>query len=114
MPNGGRRLASSQRTARSVSFRPSSSIWICTVVSTWPSRASTWAQKSGIRYTSLATSQARVMSGIDAPVSSACRNSELIPDRSIMSLTTTVVMTSRCSRCGGIRSANRSRIGAGK
>ena len=48
MSNGGRRLCSSQRVARSVSFRPSSSTWICTVVSTWPSRASTWAQKSGM------------------------------------------------------------------
>ena len=54
------------------------------------------------------------MSGMDAPVSSACRNSDVMPDRSIMSLTTAVVMISRCSRCGGIRSANRSRIGAGK
>ncbi len=98
MSNGGRRLYSSHRVARSVSLRPSSSrarIWMAT--STSPSSASTWAQKPGMSKTSRATSQAAVMSGTDAPVSSFIRNRKVIPDRSTMSLTTAVVMISRCS-----------------
>ncbi len=45
------------------------------------------------------------MSGTDAPVSSFSRNAKVIPDRSTMSLTTTVVMISRCSRWVSIRPA---------
>ena len=105
MSNGGRRLCSSHRAARSVSLRPSSSSRIWTEVSTWPSSASTCAQKPAMSKTSRATSQAAVMSGTDAPVSSLSRNANVIPDRSTMSLITAVVMISRCSRCDPIRPA---------
>ncbi len=45
------------------------------------------------------------MSGTDAPVSSFSRNAKVIPDQSTMSLTTAVVMISRCNRCDSIRPA---------
>ena len=83
-------------------------------MSTWPSSASTCAQKPAMSNTFRATSQAAAMSGTDAPVSSLSRNAKVIPDLSTMSLTTAVVMISRCSRCDCIRSAYRSRSGAGK
>ena len=114
MSNEARRLCSSQRAARSASLRPSSVSRIWTEVSTFPSSASTWAQKPGMSKTSLATSQAAVMSGTEAPVSSFSRNPNVMPERSTMSLTRTVVMISRCSRCEPIRPANRSRSGIGK
>ena len=83
-------------------------------MSTSPSSASTWAQKPGMSKTSLATSQAAVISGTDAPVSSFSRNANVMPDRSTMSLTTEVVMISRCSRCSPIPAAYFSRSGVGK
>ncbi len=64
--------------------------------------------------TSRATSQARVRSGTDAPVSSSSRNRNVVPEVSIISLTTEVVMISRRSRCVIIRSANLARSGSGK
>ena len=45
------------------------------------------------------------MSGTDAPVSSLSLNANVIPDLSTISLLTTVVMISRCSRWDRIRSA---------
>ena len=64
--------------------------------------------------TSRATSQARVRLGTEAPVSSISRNKNVMPDVSIISLTTEVVMISRRSGCDSIRSANRARSWAGK
>ena len=55
-----------------------------------------------------------VRSGTDAPVSSISRNRNVVPEVSIISLTTEVVMISRRSRCDVIRSANLARSGAGK
>ncbi len=105
MSNGGRRLCSSHRAARSVSLRLSrlSSTW--TEVSTLPSSAWTWVQKPGMSNTLRPTSQAAAMSGTDAPVSSLSLNANVIPDLSTISLLTTVVMISRCSRWDRIRSA---------
>ena len=99
MSNGDRRLCSSQRAARSVSLRPSSSSEIWVLTSTTPSSWCTWAQNEGMSKTSRATSQARVMSGPEAPVSSFSRNQKVMPDWSTISLTTTVVMISRRSGC---------------
>ena len=48
--------------------------------------------------TALVTSQAAVISGTDAPVSSFSRKANVMPERSTMSFTTAVVMISRCSR----------------
>ena len=106
MSNGGRRLCSSHRTARSVSLRPSSSKVIWAARLTCPSSASTWRQKAGMSNTSLATSQARVKLGTEAPVSSISRNKNVMPDVSAISLTTEVVMISRRSGCDSIWSAN--------
>ena len=114
MSNGGRRLCSSQRLARSVSLRPSSSIAICGAMPMLPPRPSTWCQKAGMSNTSRATSHARVRSGTDAPVSSISRNMNVVPEVSIISLTAEVVMISRRSGWASIRSANLARIGAGK
>ena len=54
------------------------------------------------------------MSGTDAPVSSFIRNRKVVPERSTMSLTTSVVMISRRSGWVRIWSANDPRSGSGK
>ena len=82
--------------------------------STCPSSASTWAQNPGRSNTRRATSQAQVMSGTDAPVSSFIRNRKVVPERSTMSFTTLVVMISRRSGWVRIWSANSSCSGSGK
>ena len=114
MSNGGRRLCSSHRVARSVSLRPSSSRVIWAAMPTWTFRLSTWCQKAGMSNTSRATSQARLRSGTDAPVSSISRNKNVVPEESIISLTAEVVMISRRSGWASIRSANLDCNGAGK
>jgi hypothetical protein len=53
-------------------------------------------------------------SAADAPVSSIARNTNDVPPRFTTSLTSTVAMISRRSRCPAIRAAYRSRSGVGK
>ena len=53
------------------------------------------------------------MSEIGSPVLGQPEQ-DVVPDRSIISFITSVVMISRCSRCPPIRWANRSAIGTGK
>ena len=114
MSNGGRRLCSSHRAARSVSLRPSSNSVIWAAMPTRPPEPSTWRQKAGMSNTSRATSQARVRSGTDAPVSSISRNKNVMPEVSIISLTAEVVMISRRSGWASIWSVNLACSGAGK
>ena len=83
-------------------------------MSTVPSSAVTCRQKSRMPKTSRATSQARVMSGTDAPVSSFSRNANVVPEVSTISLTTEVVMISCRSGWVCIRPAWEARSGAGK
>ena len=63
---------------------------------------------------SRATSQARVSSGTEAPVSSDSRNRNVVPPVSTIWLTTEVVMISRCRRWPAMLAENLSRSGAGK
>ena len=114
MPNGGRLFTSSQRVARSTSLRASRTTAIRASTSTVPASASTCCQKARMPKTSLATSQALVMSATGSPVSSPSRNRNVDPPVSTISLITEVVMISRRSRCAPSWSANRSRSGTGK
>jgi hypothetical protein len=83
-------------------------------MSTVPSSAVTWRQNSRRPNTSRATSQVRVMSGTEAPVSSFRRKMNVVPEVSTISFTTEVVMISWRSGCEPIGAPWAARSGTGK
>ena len=86
----------------------------CVSAGTAPSSASTSAHSERTLKTSRATTEARAMSAIEAPVSSRRRKAKVVPARSIRSLVTRVATISRFRRCRRATSPKRSGSGDGK
>ena len=103
-----------QRVARSNSLRDSKNSSVWQSVDTWPSNASKSDQSWFRPNTSRDTTNARKISEVPAPLSSAARQAYVMPPRLTMSLTITVEIISLRNGCDVIKSAYLTRKSDGK